>query len=320
MAYKVVITDFGFPDLSIEQEVLGPLGIIPLGAQCKTEQEVAALAADADAVLVGFAPVRATAIGAMKKARVIVRFGIGVDNVDLAAAKARNIPVCNVPDYCLDEVADHTLAFVLALTRQIVRNAVVIHQGLWKSAVPASGFHCLRNMTVGVVGFGRIGRAVAQRLTAFGCSIVIHDPAIAVGSGAPPNMRHVSFEELLETSDLVTLHVPSMPATRGLINRERLGRMKAGALLVNTSRGDLVVTEDLIEALRGGRLAGAGLDVTNPEPLPAESPLRGFPQVIINAHLASVSPQAQRRLRVTASELAAAAVQGKPLKNVVNGV
>jgi phosphoglycerate dehydrogenase-like enzyme len=133
-------------------------------------------------------------------------------------------------------------------------------------------------------------------------------------------MRHAGFDELLDTSDLVTLHVPSMPATRGLINRERLGRMKAGALLVNTSRGDLVVTQDLVEALNGGRLAGAGLDVTNPEPLPVDSPLRGFPQVVINAHLASVSPQAQRRLRVTASELAAAAVQGRPLKNVVNGV
>lgn len=320
MSYKVVVTDYGFPDLGIEKELLAPFGIEPQGAQCKTEEDVAALAADADAVLVGFAPVRGTAIAAMKKARVIARYGIGYDNVDLAAAAARNIPVCNVPDYCLDEVADTTLAFILGLTRQLVRNAEVVRQGQWKSAVPASAFRCLRDLTVGVVGFGRIGKAVVRRLSGFGCSLLVHDPAIPAAAPAPEGLRHVALDELLEKSDLVTLHVPSLPATRGLMNRERLRRMKPGALLVNTSRGDLVVTADLVEALRDGHLAGAGLDVTQPEPLPADSPLREFPQVIINAHLASVSPQAQQRLRATAVGNCIAALRGEPLKNVVNGV
>jgi D-3-phosphoglycerate dehydrogenase len=320
MSYKVVVTDYGFPDLSIESEILKSIGVTPQGGQCKTVEDVIALTADADAVIVGFAPIKAPAIAAMKKAKIIVRYGIGYDNVDLAAAKAAHIPVCNIPDYCLDEVADTTLAFILSITRQIVRNAEVIRQGLWKSAVTAAEFHCLRNMTVGLIGYGRIGKAVAKRLAAFGCTLVVYDPMLPPGSPAADGATVIGLDELLAKSDLVTLHCPSLPTTKGMINRANLAKMKPGAILINTSRGDLVITEDVVEALKSGQLASIGFDVTNPEPLPADSPLRGFPQAVINAHLASVSPQAQHRLRSTAAELAIAAIQGKPLKNVVNGV
>jgi D-3-phosphoglycerate dehydrogenase len=318
--YKVVVTDYGFSDLNVEREVLAPLGVNLEGAQCKTVEEVAAVVADADAVITQFAPVRALAIAAMGKARAIIRYGIGVDNVDLAAAASRKIPVCNVPDYCLDEVADHTLAFILALTRQVVPNALMVRSGQWKSAATLEQFHCLRNMTVGVVGFGRIGRAVIQRLATFGCRVLVSDPVVAPAIVMPTGAQLVSLDELLGESDLITLHCPSIAATRGMINKVSLARMKSGALFVNASRGDLVVTDDVVEALRSGRLAGAAFDVTNPEPLPADSPLSKFPQVIISSHVASVSPQAVRRLRETVAELAAIAIQGKPLKNIVNGV
>jgi len=129
-----------------------------------------------------------------------------------------------------------------------------------------------------------------------------------------------NLDELLEQSDLVTLHCPSMPATKGMIDRKALSRMKRGSLLINASRGDLVITDDVVEALRSGHLAGAAFDVTNPEPLPVDSPLRGMPQVIVSAHLASASPQSGRRLRETVAHLAASALQGQPLKNIVNGV
>ncbi len=320
MSYKVIVTDYGFSELDIEKAALAPLDVILEGAQCRTVEQVAAVAADADVVITQFAPVREAAINAMKKARAIIRYGIGVDNVDLAAAAKRKIPVCNVPDYCIDEVADHTLAFILALTRQIVVNALVVRNGEWKSAVPASAFHSLRSLTVGVVGFGRIGRAVVQRLLAFGCEVLVSDPAVSADAVRPSGARLVGLQELLGASGLVTLHCPSMPATRGMINRQSLALMKEGALFVNASRGDLVVTEDVVDALRSGRLAGAAFDVTNPEPLPVDSPLRGFPQVIVNAHVASASAQAVKRLRETVGSLALSALRGEPLKNVVNGV
>jgi len=320
MPYKVVVTDYGFSDLNLEKEALAPLDVVLEGVQCRTVEQVAAAVADADVVITQFAPVREAAIAAMKKARAIIRYGIGVDNVDLAAAASRKIPVCNVPDYCIDEVADHTLALMLALTRQIVTNARVVRNGEWKSAVPASAFHSLRNLTVGVVGFGRIGRAVVQRLVPFGCKILVSDPVVSTAAVQSSGAELVKLEELLQKSDVVTLHCPSMAATRGMINRQSLTLMKEGSLLVNASRGDLVVTEDAIEALRLGRLSGAAFDVTNPEPLPVDSPLRSLPQVIVNSHLASVSAQAVQRLRETVCSIALAALKGQPIKNIVNGV
>lgn len=318
MPLRVVLTDHTFPDLSIEQGILDPLGIRLEAAQCRTVDEVAAFTADADVVITQFAPVRAPAIAAMKKARAIIRYGIGVDNVDLEAASAKKIPVCNIPDYCLDEVADHTLSFILALTRQIMPNALVIRQGEWKLGAPVESIRCLKSMTVGVVGFGRIGRGVAKRLAAFGSALLVFDPAVGHADVTSAGARSVGLDELLAGSDIVTLHCPSLPSTRGMINRSRLALMKAGVLFVNASRGDLVVTEDLIEALRSGHVAGAALDVTQPEPPPTGSPLRSFPQVILSPHIASVSPQAIRRLHETVAGLAADAAQGKPLRNIVN--
>ncbi len=320
MPYKVVVTDYTFADLGIEQEQLAPLGVNLVGAQCRTIEDVAAATADADVVITQFAPVKGAAITAMKKARAIIRYGIGYDNVDSALAAQQRIPVCNVPDYCLDEVADHTLGLLLALTRQIVGNALVIRNGEWKSAMPGEKYRCLRNTTVGVVGFGRIGRAVIERLRAFGCRILVADPVVAASAVQAVGAQYATLPELLRQSDIVTLHCPSLPSTRGMINAESLAQMKPDALLVNASRGDLVVTESVVDALRSGRLAGAAFDVTNPEPLPVDSPLRGFPQVVISAHLASVSPESGPRLRKSVAELATLALQGKPLRNVVNGV
>ena len=161
---KVVITDYTFPSLEIEEGILRAAGVDVVGGQCKTTAELIRLVADADAVITQFAPVTAEVIGAMGLARVIVRYGIGVDNVDLDAARARGIPVCNVPDYCIDEVADHTLALILATTRQVVTNAASVRSGKWGLATPLERMLTLRDLTVGVVGFGRIGREVAARL------------------------------------------------------------------------------------------------------------------------------------------------------------
>jgi D-3-phosphoglycerate dehydrogenase len=165
---KIIVTDHGFPDLTIEETVVTAATAELVDVQSKDPARLAAAVADADAVITQFAPVNADVVNAMQRARAIVRYGIGVDNVDLAAARARGIPVCNIPDYCIDEVADHTLAFILALTRQVAEQSRMVHAGEWKPAAPPAAFRTLAAMTCGVVGFGRIGRAVVRRLVGFG--------------------------------------------------------------------------------------------------------------------------------------------------------
>ncbi|MEW6756318.1 MAG: C-terminal binding protein [Candidatus Latescibacterota bacterium] len=319
-AWKVVVTDATFSPLDLEEEVLRQLGCRIEAAQCRTVEEVAALVAGADAVLTQFAPVKAPAIAAMGSCRVIVRYGIGVDNVDLQAAAARGIPVCNVPDYCIDEVADHTLALLLSLTRRVVANHLWVRGGEWGLAGRLEQMLALKYLTVGLVAFGRIAREVAARLQPFKCRVLVHDPhveaAVILQAGCTP----ASLEEVLTGSEVVSLHCPSTERTRGMINAQTLASMKPGALLVNASRGDLVVTEDLVAALQSGHLGGAALDVTSPEPPPADHPLRSMDNVVLSSHVASATVQAVRHLRTRAAHAVAAALRGEALPNVVNGV
>lgn len=316
---KVVITDYSFPNLEIEEGILRPAAEL-LAGQCKTSETLIPLVADADAVITQFAPVKADVIAAMQKARVIVRYGIGVDNVDLDAARAKGIPVCNVPDYCIDEVADHTLAFILTATRQVVINSNRVRDGKWGLATSLDQMRALRDLTVGVVGFGRIGREVVSRLRAFKCRVLVHDPVVSAAeiqnSGATP----VDLQQLLTTSDIVTLHCPSMAQTRGMINRESLNTMKPGVILINVARGDLVDSAALTDALQQKHVAVAALDVFAPEPIPADHPILKLDNVIVASHIASTSVPAVRKLRETAANLALKAIRGEPLPNVVNGV
>jgi len=316
----VAVTDYTFPALDVEQSLLAPLGVRLVAGQCRSSAEVAALISQADAVICQFAPVDATAIAAAGRARVIVRYGIGVDNVDLEAARQRSIPVCNVPDYCIDEVADHTLAMMLALTRHIVPNALAIRQGQWGLAVPLAAMRALHEMCVGIVGFGRIGRAVAARLRPFGCQCLAHDPLLPEEELAGAGVQPAALDELLARADLLTLHCPSTAATRGMIGPRAFARMKRGALLVNVARGDLVDTAELVAALQDGRLAGCALDVCHPEPIPAQSPLRQMPHVIASSHVASASSRAVRQLREAVARTVICALRDEPLPNVVNGV
>jgi D-3-phosphoglycerate dehydrogenase len=256
----------------------------------------------------------------MTRARAIVRYGIGVDNVDLAAARERGIPVCNVPDYCIDEVADHTLAFILALIRQVVPQSRLVHDGEWRIAAPPAAFRTLAGMTCGVVGFGRIGRGVVRRLVAFGGRVLVSDPLAAADAIAAAGAHAVPLDRLLAESDLVTLHCPSLPETRGLLNAATLAAARPGLLVVNLSRGDLVDADALVAALDSGHVAGAALDVFAPEPIPAGHPILGRAHVILAPHVASVSAAAVHRLRTTAAELAVASLRGGPLPSVVNGL
>ena len=318
---KIVITDYSFPNLDVEEGILKPLGYeLVAWKEKRSATELTQLVADADAVITQFAPVNAEVIASMQKAKVIVRYGIGVDNVDLDAAKSRGIPVCNVPDYCVDEVADHTLAFILATTRQVVSNCVLLREGKWGLASSLDQMKAMRDLTVGVVGFGRIGREVAARLRAFKCKVLVHDPVVAPAEIERSGCVAVSLQELLATSDVITLHCPSMAQTRGMINRESLATTKRGVIMVNLSRGDLIDSAALTEALQSGQVAAAALDVFAPEPIPADHPILKMSQVIASAHIASCSVPAVRKLRETAANLAVMALRGESLPSVVNGV
>jgi D-3-phosphoglycerate dehydrogenase len=305
----------------MEEKILRASGFEVIGAQCQTEGDLIALCREADAVLTQFARINAAVIGAMARARVIVRYGIGVDNVDLEAARARGIPVCNVPDYCVEEVADHTLSFILAATRQVVPNTLRVRQGKWGLAVPLDQMKALRDLTVGVIGFGRIGRAVVRRLLPFQCAVRVYDPFIAgpliEQAGAGPAR---SLDELLAAADVLTLHCPSTPQTRKLMNATTFARLKPGAIFINVGRGDLVEVGALMDALQAGRVSAACLDVFDPEPIPELHPILKLPQVLLTPHIASASPTAVKKLRETAARLALRALRGEPLPNVVNGV
>ena len=316
----VAITDYSFPDLEIEQAILSAAGFEIRSGNDKQTSALKSIVAEADAVITQFAPINSEVVGAMQRAKVIVRYGIGVDNVDLEAARARGIPVCNIPDYCIDEVADHTLAFILGTTRQVVPNTLHVRDGKWGLATPLDQLRTLRDQTVGIVGFGRIGREVAARLGPFKSRRLVFDafvpPEVVRIAGCEP----VSLDDLLAQSDIVTLHCPSTPQTKKLLNATSIARMKPGALVINLARGDLVDTAALVAALQSGHLAGAAIDVCDPEPIPTDSPLRLLPNVIVASHIASASPKAVRTLRETAASIAAMALRGEALPNVVNGV
>jgi len=318
---KVAVTDYTFPELDVETSILAPLGaqIVSL-KQKRAAAELLPLVADADQVITQFAPVTAEVIQAMQHARVIVRYGIGVDNVDLEAARVRGIPVCNVPDYCIQEVADHTLGFILAATRQVVASTQSIRSGEWKLPVPLTQMRTLCDLTVGLIGFGRIGREVGNRLQAFHTRVLVHDPMVPGTVMEAAGFTPATLAQVLAESDVLSLHCPSTAQTRGLINREALGQMKPGVILVNVARGDLVDPDALLEALRSGHVSGAALDVFSPEPIPYEHPIRRLENVILAAHIASASVPAVRRLRETVANIVAASIRGEPLPNIVNGV
>jgi len=316
----IVVTDYKFPDLALEQAAAEHAGCDLIGHHCESEAELKAAVTDADAVITQFARLSAPVVAAMTRARAIVRYGIGVDNVDLDAARQHGIPVANIPDYCIDEVADHTLSFILAMSRQVVTHTADLRSGHWRLAVPVSGMKVLRDQTVGLVGFGRIGREVAARLLAFKCRVLVYDPMVPEAEIQRLGALSVPLTQLLAESDIVSLHCPSTPATRHIIGPAALAAMKPSALLVNVARGDLVDTHALLDALQSGHLGAAALDVFDPEPLPLEHALRTLPNVVIAPHIASVSVTAVQALRQGAIARAVAAVRGQLPDNVVNQI
>jgi D-3-phosphoglycerate dehydrogenase len=290
--YRVVTTDLLRPTIP-EEAILKEAGATLTYGNAKTEAELIELVRDADAIINVYIPVTAKVIDSLKKCRIIVRRGIGYDNVDVSAATAKGIPVANVLDYCIEEVADHAMALLLSVARRVVRGTKQIESGGWnfKDLLPVSA---LKDCTLGLVGFGKIPRAVASRAKCFGLNIQTSDPFIPAELAEEHGVKLVSLEELLASSDFISVHAPLNSDTRGMISKREFALMKPSAVLINTARGPVVDEEALIEALKSGQIAFAALDVMTQEPPAPDNPLRKMDNVILTPHLAWYSEHSAR--------------------------
>jgi len=312
----VAVADSVFPNLDTARSVLAAIGADLQLAPQATPEAILKIAVGADALLVTYAKITADMIAQMKRCRIISRFGIGVDNVDLAAATSARIVVTKVPDYCIDEVSDHALALLLAAARKITLSNAQVHAGRWEmpAVVP---IHRLRGAVLGLAGFGRIPQLVAPKAKAFGLNVIACDPFVPRDVFAREGVESVDFAQLLKRSDYISIHTPLMPETRGLFNADAFRQMKPTAYLINTARGQIVDEAALADALDGGRLAGAALDVMPQEP-PVGSPLLGRENVIITPHTSFYSEESLLELQRKAAEEVVAVLTGKPPRNPVN--
>jgi len=313
---KVVLTDYVWESLDVERKTLeGLADLVPL--QTKKPDEFVEQAADCDALLNTYAgPITAEVMARMPKCRIIARYGIGVDTIDLEAATRAGIIVTNNPTYCLDEVAEHTMALVLACARKVALYDRLVRSVRWE-VPPGKPMFRLSGRTLGLAGFGNIARRVAVRASAFGMRILFADPFVAEGEFAVPGKK-VALDELLSEADFVSLHPPLTPQTRRMINDAALSRMKPTAFLINCSRGPVVDTDALVRALDAKTIAGCALDTIDPEPLPDPHPLRGRDNVIITPHVAWYSEQALGGLQAGAPSEVRRVLMGEWPVNVVN--
>jgi D-3-phosphoglycerate dehydrogenase len=284
--YKVVVSDQVFPSVEVERSLLAEIDA-DLTVASGDVEAVLADAADADAILNTYLPWDAPSIARLTRCKIIARYGIGFDNVDLEAAADAGIVVTNVPDYSVEEVATHALALILASLRKVTTADVSVRDGTW-SIDNFRPIRRLSTLTVGLVGYGRIARRIAAPLEALGAHIIAHDPYLQPGPDFPPLLE---FETVLSRADIISLHLPLTNETRGIIGADALARMKPDAILVNTSRGPLVDLDAVTTALKAGQLGAAGLDVFDVEPLDP-SRVEGVPNLIATPHMAYYSEEA----------------------------
>jgi D-3-phosphoglycerate dehydrogenase / 2-oxoglutarate reductase len=315
----IAVTDSPFPSLDPAKAALARIDPELRVANSTSADDILAVARDADAILVTYAKLPGELLRQLRRCKAIGRFGLGVDNIDIAAAAELGITVTYVPDYCMQEVSDHAMALLLALARKVPQSNALVQAGRWDmpAVVP---IHRLAGRVLGLVGFGNIPRALAPKAKAFGLRVVAHDPYVSQHALAAAGIEGMSFDRLLEISDFVSIHAPLLPATRGLFNAEVFRKMKQGACLINTARGPLVDEDALLAALDSGRLAGAALDVVAVEPLPKQSRLIGRDNVVLTPHTGFYSVEALNELQTKCAADVARVLSGeKPVYPVKTG-
>lgn len=316
-AWKVIVTDYEYESLHLEEAELSAIGANLVPCQCKSEEELLEKTGAADALLVQYANISERVIKNLQKCRIIVRYGIGVDSIDVAAATHWGIPVANVPDYGLEEVADHTLSLLLAAVRKIVPLNQSVKSGSWnyKSAKPIQR---LRGSKLGLLAFGHIARLVAQRAKAFGLDIQVYDPYLDDETARQFGVKKVDFETVLSTSDFLSIHCPANASTYHMLDESAFKHMKPNLILINTARGVIIDESALLEALNNKTIAGAALDVSELEPIPQNSGLLQVDNCIITPHAAWYSEQAQDTLQRAAAQEIVRVLSGQEAVHVVN--
>ncbi|MES2666915.1 MAG: C-terminal binding protein [Pseudomonadota bacterium] len=320
---KVVITDYDYGNVDIERAILEAAGAEVTALQAKSEDDLLVAARDCAAMMNQYARVGARVIAAMQKCRVIARYGVGVDIVDVAAASAKGILVTNVRDYCTEEVADHAISLWLALARGLFAYDRATHQGIWRwqSGAP---LHRMRGQTVGIVSFGKIGQAIADRARGFGVTIIVYDPYLSPQIASSVGLRLVDKPTLLAEADVLMMQVPMTPETRHFLGEAEFRVMKPGALVINTGRGPTIDNKALYRALSEGWIAGAGLDDPEEEPAkraawsPGDNPIFTLPNVIVTPHSAYYSEESIRSAREIAASEVARVLTGQAPLNPVN--
>ncbi len=306
----IAITDSPFPSLDPAKSALARLDPEYRISKSAAAEDILAVARDADAILVTYAKLSGELLRQLTRCKAIGRFGLGVDNIDLPAAKECGIAVNYVPDYCLREVSDHAMALLLALARKVTLANKLVQSGRWE-VPPIVPLRRLEGQVLGLVGFGNIPRTLAPKAKAFGLKVLTYDPYVVTEALAATGVESVSFDDLLARSDFISVHAPLQPATRGLMNAKTFAKMKKGAFLINTARGPLVDEPALIAALDSGHLGGAALDVVMTEPLAKDSPLIGRDNVILTPHTAFYSVEALEELQTKCASDVARVLSGE---------
>jgi D-3-phosphoglycerate dehydrogenase / 2-oxoglutarate reductase len=307
----IAVTDSPFPSLDPARAALARIDPELRMAASSSANDILAVARDADAVLVTYAKLPGDLLRQLTRCKAIGRFGLGVDNIDIKAAAELGITVTYVPDYCMHEVSDHAIALLLAFARKIALSNKLVQSGRWEMSAVVP-IHRLAGQVLGLIGFGNIPRALAPKAKVLGLRVVAHDPYIPREVLASAGVEGMSFDDLLALADFVSIHAPLSPATRGLFDSQVFGKMKRGALLINTARGPLVDEDALTAALDSGHLGGAALDVVATEPLAANSKLIGRDNVILTPHTAFYSVEALNELQTKCASDVARVLCGEP--------
>ncbi len=321
---KVVVTDYIEENLDWEAEQCRQAGVALAAYQLKgkPEAEVLAKIRDAEVIVVNMVRFDASLIGQLTKCELLIRHGIGYDNVDVDACTRAGIAFAYQPDYCKEDVAEHAIALIFACVRKVVAGRRALEASAAKGQWDFAGLLPLRRMdgkTLGIVGFGRIGSRVHRKLRSFGLKIIAHDPYLTAEQRAQfPDVRFVDKPTLFKTADYVTIHTPLNATTRHLVDAATLALMKPTAYLVNTSRGPMVDAAALAQACRDGRIAGAAIDVFDVEPPPPDHPLFALPNVILTPHIGWASEEAGWEIRKSIIDDVLAHAQGRPARCIVN--
>ena len=311
--WKVVITDCDHGDIEEEKRIFGQMGVELSWLQLKTEEDLIRECKDAEGLLIQYAPLTRKVLGQLPRCKVLSRYGVGVDSIDLKAATDFGIIVANVPDYCVDEVAIQAVTLFMALIRKTVFFDQKVRAGHW-DFTEGGPIHRIRGKTMGLVGCGKIGMEVAKMASTLGMQVLAFDPYIQKAEG----IRLVDLATLLEESDFISIHCPLNESTRHLIGEKAFLQMKKRPLIVNTSRGPIIDGTALIEALKGGLISGAGLDVLEKEPLDPQSPMLKMENVIFSPHMGFYSEESIRELNRRTAENVADVLLGKWPRSVVN--